>query len=81
MTDNKPSVLHKERRLKNRWQIPKSLDAKVTIWIQQESDDVRNETEDQYWQGCLGNICDAGAQIIVNADCWEHLRTNHEDKA
>ncbi|MBW8038984.1 MAG: hypothetical protein FVQ85_03180 [Planctomycetes bacterium] len=80
MTDNKPSVQQKERRLRNRWLIPKSLDAKVTIWTQQRAGDGRNETPEQYWQGCLGNICEAGAQIIVDADCWERLRTNQRVK-
>jgi hypothetical protein len=32
------------------------------------------------WQGCLGNICEAGAQIIVDADCWEQLHTNQRIK-
>lgn len=80
MTDNKPYVQQKERRLRNRWPIPKSLDAKVTIWTQQGAEDGRNEAPEQYWQGCLGNICEAGAQIIVNADCWERLRTNQRVK-
>ncbi|MHC4084870.1 MAG: PilZ domain-containing protein [Planctomycetota bacterium] len=80
MTDKKPSVQQKERRLRNRWQIPESLDAKATVWIQQGEEDGRNETPEQYWQGCLGNICEAGAQIIVDADCWERLRTNQRIK-
>jgi hypothetical protein len=78
MTDNKPFVLKKERRLRTRWQIPKSLDAKVTVWTQQEAGDDRNETPEQHWQGCLSNICDLGAQIIVEAVCWEQLRTNQK---
>lgn len=80
MTDNKPSVQQKERRLRNRWQIPESLDAKVTVCIQQGEEDGRDETPEQYWQGCLGDICEAGAQIIVDADCWEQLRTNQRIK-
>lgn len=80
MTDNKPSVLQKERRLRTRWQIPKSLDANVTVWIQQGEGDVPNEAPEQYLKGCLGNICDLGAQIIVEAACWELLRTNQKVK-
>ena len=77
MTDNKPSVLQKERRLRTRWQIPKSLDANVTVWIQQGEGDVPNEAPEQYLKGCLGNICDLGALFIVVADCWELLRKIH----
>ncbi len=80
MTDNKPSVQQKERRLRNRWPIPKSLDAKVTLRTQQGAEDGRNETPEQCWQGCLSNICEAGAQIIVDAVCWERLRTNQRVK-
>jgi hypothetical protein len=78
MTDKKPSVQQKERRLRTRWQIPKSLDAKVTVWTQQEAGDDRNEVPEQHWQGCLSNICELGAQIIVEAVCWEQLRTNQK---
>ena len=80
MTDNKPLVHQKERRLRNRWQIPESLDAKVTVWIQQAREDARNDAPEQYLQGSLGDICEAGAQIIVDDDCWERLRTNQRIK-
>jgi len=39
MTDNKPTVQQKERRLRSRRQIPKSLDAKVTVWTCQGAED------------------------------------------
>ena len=80
MTDNKPFILQKERRLRTRWQIPKSLDANVIVLTQQEAGDVPNEAPEQYLQGRLGNICDLGAQIIVEAACWEMLRTNQKVK-
>ena len=80
MTDNKPSVQQQERRLKTRCQIPESPDAKVTVWTQPGAADARNETPGQCWQGCLGNICDLGVQVIVETDCWEQLRTNQRVK-
>ena len=80
MTDNKPSVQQKERRLRTRWQIPKSLDAKVTVWAQQGAGDGRKEAPEQCWQGCLSNICELGAQIIVGAVYWEQLRPNQSVK-
>jgi hypothetical protein len=80
MTDNKPSVQQKERRRRTRWQIPKSLDAKVTIWTQQGAGDGRKEAPEQCWQGCLSNICELGAQIMVEAVCWEQLRPNQSVK-
>lgn len=76
MTDNEPSVRQKERRLKTRWQIPKSMDAKVIVKTQQGTGDVRKEAPEQCWQGCLSNICERGAQILVKTVCWGQLRTN-----
>jgi len=66
----------KERRLKTRWQIPKSMDAKVIVRTQQGAGDGRKEAPEQCWQGCLRNICERGTQILVEAVCWEQLRTN-----
>lgn len=80
MTDNKPSVQQKEQRLRTRFQIPKSQNAKVTFWTQQGAGDAQNETPGQCWQGCLGNICERGVQVIVEADCWGQLRTNERVK-
>ncbi|MHC4111493.1 MAG: PilZ domain-containing protein [Planctomycetota bacterium] len=80
MTDNKPPVHLKERRLRTRWKIPQSLNAKVTVWTQQGAGNGRNEPPEQCWQGCLGNICESGAQIIVEAVCWERLRTHQRIK-
>ena len=47
MTDNKPYVQQKERRLKTRWQIPKSMDAKVMVRTQQVVGDGRKEAPEQ----------------------------------
>ena len=80
MTDNKQSVQQKARRLKTRWQIPKSLAAKVIICTQQGAGDGRKEVPEQCWQGCLSNICELGAQITVDVVCWEQLRTNQSVK-
>ena len=80
MTDDKPSVQQKERRLRPRFQIPKSQDAKVTLWAQQGTGDAQNETPEQCWQGCLGNICDRGLQVILEAVCWVQLRPNQRVK-
>ena len=80
MTDNKLSIQQKERRLKTRWQIPKSLDAKVIVCTQQGAGDVRKEAPEQCWQGCLSNICELGVQIMVEVVCWEQLRTNQSVK-
>ena len=76
MTDNKPSVRQKERRLKTRRQIPKSLDAKVIVRIQQGARDGRKEASEQCWQGYLSNIDESGAQILVEAVSWEHFYAN-----
>ncbi len=76
MTDNKPSVRQKERRLKTRRQIPKSLDAKVIVRIQQGARDGRKEASEQCWQGYLSNIGESGIQILVEAACWEHFYAN-----
>jgi len=80
MTDNKPSVQQKERRLRTRFQIPKPQDAKVTVWTQQGAENAQNETSGQCWQGCLGNICERGLQVILEAVCWEQLRPNQRVK-
>jgi len=76
MTDNKPSVQQKERRLKTRWQIPKSMDAKVMVRTQKVVGDGCKEAPDQCWQGCLSNICERGAQILVDSVCWGQLHKN-----
>jgi len=76
MTDNKPSAQQKIRRLKTRWQIPKSLDTKVILRAKQGAGDGRKESQEQSWQGCLSNICERGAQILVEAVCWGQLSTN-----
>jgi len=80
MTDNKPSVQQEERRLRPRFQIPKSQDAKVTLWTQQGTGVAQNETPGQCWQGCLGNICDRGLQVILEAVYWIQLRPNQRVK-
>jgi len=80
MTDNKPTVQQKERRLRSRRQIPKSLDAKVTVWTRQGAEDGQNETSEQHWEGCLSNICEHGALILVEAVYWEQLRPNQSVK-
>ena len=76
MTDNKPSVQQEERRQRTRFQIPESQDAKVAVWTQEGTGDVQNEAPGQCWQGCLGNICDRGLQVILDAVFWEQLRPN-----
>ena len=80
MTDNKPTVQQKERRLRSRRQIPKSLDAKVTVWTCQGAEDGQNETSEQHWEGCLSNICEHGALILVEAVYWEQFRPNQSVK-
>ncbi len=80
MTDNKPSVLQKERRLKNRSQIPKSLDAKVIVCHQRGAEDGRQEVFEPCCQGYLSNICERGVQIIVGVTCWKHLHPNQSIK-
>ncbi len=69
-------VPKKERRLKTRWQIPKSLDTKVIVRTQQGARDGRKVASEQCWQGCLSNFCERGAQILVEAVCWGQLRAN-----
>jgi hypothetical protein len=76
MADNDLSVQHKERRLKNRWKIPKSLDAKVTVRTLQGTKDGFKQTSNPRWQGYLRNFCERGAQILVQAVCWGQLRAN-----
>ncbi|MHC4243794.1 MAG: PilZ domain-containing protein [Planctomycetota bacterium] len=76
MTDNKPPVQQKKQRLKTRWQIPKSLDAKVIVRTQQGARDGRKEASEQCWQGYLINIGESGAQILVEAVCWEQFYAN-----
>ena len=80
MTDNKPSIPQKEQRLRTRWQIPKSLDAKAVVWTLQGAGDGRKETPEQCFQGCLSNICELGMQIIVEKACWEQLHANQSVK-
>ena len=76
MTDNNPTVQQNEQRLKTRWQIPTSLDAKVIVRSKQGAVDDRNEASEQCWQGCLSNFCERGAQILVEAVHWGQLRAN-----
>ena len=80
MTENKQSVLLEEQRLTTRWQIPKSLDAKVIILAIEGPVDEQKETSEQCFQGSLSNICELGAQIIVEAAFWEQLHANQNVK-
>ena len=80
MTENKSTVQQKEQRLKTRWQIPKSLDAKVTVWTRQGAEDDQNEASEQHWKGFLSDICECGAQILMERVCWEQLHSNQSVK-
>ena len=80
MTDNKPTVQQKEQRRRPRRQIPKSLDAKVTVWTHQGAEDGQNKASEQHWEGRLSNICERGALILLDAVYWEQLRPNQSVK-
>lgn len=80
MTDNKPSVQQKERRQRIRQEIPKPQDTKVLVFAQQDVEKEQKEAPEECWQGCLGNICELGAQIIVEEDCWGQLSSNQKVK-
>ena len=80
MTHHNPSIQQKERRLRTRFQIPKSQDAKVTFWTQEVAGDAQNEIPEECWQGGLGNICECGLQVILEAACWEQLCPNQKVK-
>ncbi|MBN2456519.1 MAG: PilZ domain-containing protein [Sedimentisphaerales bacterium] len=72
MTDNKPFVQQKERRQSTRRQIPKAVNTKVIVSPQQ----LAGDSKEDYWEGCLYNICELGAQIILEEACWEQLLPN-----
>ena len=76
MTHHNPSIQQKERRLRTRFQIPKSQDAKVTFWTQEAAGDAQNEVPEECRQGRLGNVCERGLQVILEAACWEQFRPN-----
>jgi hypothetical protein len=80
MTDNKVSTQQKERRERIRWQIPKSVDSKVTIWTQKQAVAGQNGISEDCLLGCLVNICERGMQTTLDADCWGQLRTNQSVK-
>ena len=75
MADNK-TIIQKERRQKTRWEIPQSLKANAIISTQQRLEDIWKDTSEQFFQGYLSNICELGAQTILEATCWEQLQTN-----
>jgi hypothetical protein len=80
MRDYTPSVQQKERRLKTRFQLSESKDAKVTFWTQQGSGNAQNKTPEPCLQGRLGNICEHGLQVILKSGYYEQLRPDQRVK-